>query len=78
MTTVPEIADLVERLAHRLDRGAVSLVLLAEPDPGRGGDGGGLGDAHEFEREVAIGDFAGLRRASVHGGSSEECRLGGE
>ena len=62
--------DLVERLAHRLDRGAVGLVLLAETDPARGGECGGLGDADQFEREVAVGDFAGLRGMSSHERSS--------
>ncbi len=59
--------DLVERAAHGLDRRAVGLVLLAEADPAGGGECRGLGDAHEFEGEVAIGDVAGLWRVDGHG-----------
>ena len=59
--------DGVEGAAHRLHRGAVGLVLLAEADPARGGECGCLGDAHQFECEVAVGDVAGLRRVCVHG-----------
>ena len=53
--------DLVERAPHGLDCGAVGFVLLAEADPARGGECSGLGDAHEFKGEIAIGDVAGLR-----------------
>ena len=46
--------DGVEGLAHGLDGRAVGLVLVAPADPAGGGDGGGLGDADEFERQIAI------------------------
>ena len=59
--------DLVEGLAHGLHGGAVCLILLAETDPAGGGKGSGLGDAHKFEREIAVGDIAGLRGVCVHG-----------
>ena len=59
-------SDLVKSAAHGLDCGAVGFVLLAEADPARGGKCCGLGDAHEFEGKVAIGDVAGLRPV-VHG-----------
>ena len=62
--------DLIEGMAHRLDGGAVGLVLLAETDPARGGERRGLGHAHQFERQVAVGDIAGLRGMSSHERSS--------
>ena len=59
--------DGVERAAHRLDGCAVGLVLLAETDPARGGKRCGLGDAHDLERKIAVGDVAGLGLMSGHG-----------
>ena len=47
--------DRVEDEAHRVDRGLVGGDLVAAADPAGGGQGGGLGDAHELEREVAVG-----------------------
>ena len=69
--------DGVEGAAHGLDGGAVGLVLLAETDPARGGKCRGLGDAHEFEGEVAVGDVAGLRRVCVHGAFLRTGGVGG-
>ena len=77
ITTVPSMATVSNALAHGLDRGAVGLVLLAEADPARGGERRGLGDAHEFQREVAVGDFAGLWRV-VHGTFLRAVGLQGE
>ena len=39
----------VERLAHGVDRGLVGLVLVAAAHQPRRGDGGRLGDAHDFQ-----------------------------
>ena len=45
----------VQREAHRVDGGLVGRLLVAAADPARGGQRGGLGDAHQLEREVAVG-----------------------
>src|SRR5207342_1250723 len=50
--------DGVERAAHRVDGGLVGGLLLAPADPAGRGQGGGLRDAHELEREVAVGHLA--------------------
>ena len=52
--------DAVERLAHRLDRGAVGLVLAAEAHPAGRRQRRRLGHAHQLEREVAVGVVDGL------------------
>ena len=44
-----------EHEAHRVDRGLVGRLLVAHADEPRGGERGGLGHAHELEREVAVG-----------------------
>ena len=58
--------DRVEDVAHRVDRGLVGGDLVAAPDPAGGGERGGLGDADELEREVAVrlGRVAGAAPAS--------------
>ena len=43
-----------EHQAHRVDGGLVGGDLVAEADHARGGQRGGLGRAHELEREVAV------------------------
>jgi len=45
----------LEDHAHGVDRGLVGGLLVAHPDHARGGERGGLGHAHELEREVAVG-----------------------
>ena len=52
--------DAVEGMAHGLHRRAVGFVLVAAAGPLRGRDGGGLGDADEFERQVAVRMLRGL------------------
>ena len=47
--------DRVEHVAHRVDGGAVGGDLVAAADPAGGGQGGGLGDAHQLQRDVAVG-----------------------
>ena len=44
----------VERLAHRVDRGLVGRLLVAAPHQPRGGQRRRLGDAHRFQRQIAI------------------------
>ena len=39
----------------RVDGGLVGGLLVAAADPAGGGERGGLGHAHELEREVAVG-----------------------
>ena len=51
--------QLVERGAHRLDRGGVGGFLVAAPDQLRGGDRRRLGDPHHFEDEDAVEDRGG-------------------
>ena len=46
----------VEFAAHRVDGGLVGGLLVAAAAQARGGDGGALGDAHEFERQNALDD----------------------
>ena len=66
--------DRVQHGVHAVDGGLVGGLLVAAADVARGGQRGRLGDAHELEREVAIGDVArghghehsgGLRGRSV-------------
>ena len=59
--------DGVEEQPHRVDGGLVGRLLVAAPDPARGGERRGLGHAHELEREVAVGLVA---RAHVVGDDS--------
>src|SRR5204862_5192214 len=40
---------------HGFDRGVVVAVLVTSPHPPCGGNGGGLGRAHEFESRIAMG-----------------------
>src|SRR5215210_2814766 len=49
--------DGVEDEPHRVDRGAVGLLLLAAADPAGRGERGGLRDADELEREVPVRGF---------------------
>ena len=49
--------DRVEHVAHAVDRGLVGRLLVAPADQRRGRQGGGLGDADELEREVAVGQL---------------------
>ncbi len=56
--------DRVQHGVHAVDGGLVGGLLVAAADPARGGQRGGLGDAHELEREVAVGT---LRRWHVRG-----------
>ena len=46
--------DGVEGLAHGFNGRTIGFVFLAAADPARGGDGGGFGDADEFEGQIAI------------------------
>ena len=46
--------DGVDHQPHRVDRGLVGGVLVAAPDPAGRERGGGLGYAHELEREVPV------------------------
>ena len=48
-------ADRGDHGSHRLDGGAVGLVLLTPAHPATTRHRGGLGDAHELEGKVAIG-----------------------
>ena len=48
--------QLVERGAHRLDRGGIGGFLVAAADQVRRGDRRGLGDADHFEDEDAVED----------------------
>ena len=54
MTTMPSIGDGVEHVAHAVDRGLVGGLLVAHADEPGAGQRGGLGDADELEREVAV------------------------
>ena len=58
--------DAVEGAAHRLDGGAVGLVLLAQAHPARGAARGGLGDAHQVKRQVAIAGVVGVHAVGAH------------
>ena len=58
ITTVPSIGRDIEGGAHRFDRGLVGGMFVAAADLGGGGDGGGFGDAHRFQRKGAIQRFA--------------------
>ena len=53
----------VEHLAHGVDGRLVGALLVAAADHPRGGERRGLGDAHQLQREVAIGLLA---RRGVH------------
>ena len=44
----------MEHVTHAVNRGLVGGLLVAHADERSRGQGGGLGDAHELEREVAI------------------------
>ena len=57
--------DGVEHRAHRVDRGLVGGQLVAAADPAAGAHGGGLGDADELEREVAIRPAGGAHRPGI-------------
>ena len=65
---MPSIGTACEHEAHRVDGGLVGGLLVAAADQARGGERGGLGDAHELEREVAVG--ATLRHAGGHATSA--------
>ena len=54
MTTTPFMRHGADQLAHRVDRRAVRAVLVAAADPAARRHGGGLGDAHQLEGEVAV------------------------
>ena len=60
----PVEGELVERVAHRLDRGRVGGVLVAATDLLRRGDRRIFGDADHFEHEDAVEDLAGLHIGS--------------
>ena len=49
----------MQHVAHAVDRGLVGGLLVAHADQRGRGQGGRLGDAHELEREVAIGQLTG-------------------
>ena len=57
--------DRVDHPPHQVDRGPVGGVLVAPPDPAGGAHRACLGDAHELEREVAVGN--GRVRNGSHG-----------
>ena len=67
--------DRVEHEAHRVDGGLVGGDLVAAADPAGGGERGGLGDAHELEREVAVGRDGWSADVIGRGGVRE--RVGG-
>jgi hypothetical protein len=50
---------LVERGAHRFDRGRVGRLLVAAADQAGRGDGRGLGHPDHFEDEQAVKDAGG-------------------
>ena len=60
----------VERGAHRLDRGGIGGVIVAAPDPGRGGDRGGLGYPDHFEHEDSVEDRRSGGAGAGHRGDS--------
>ena len=60
--------DRVEDGVHAVDGRLVGGFLVAAADVARGGQRGRLGDAHELEREVAIGDVARWHQHSTPGG----------
>ncbi len=64
----PGELDLVHRPAHRLDRGAVGLVLLAAAHEPRRSKRRRLGDADHLEREELFHQTA-CQRGVVSGGS---------
>ena len=69
--------DLVHRPAHRLDRGAVGLVLLAAAHEARGRERRGLGDPDHLEREELFHrTSAGSRRGERRTGrpARDQCR----
>ncbi len=47
-----------DHVPHRVDRGAVATFLVAASDPPAGRHRRGLGDADQFESEVAVRSFA--------------------
>ena len=51
--------DRVEHVAHTVDGGLVGGLLVAHADEWSRRQRGGLGDADELEREVAIGELTG-------------------
>jgi hypothetical protein len=67
LLTLPDDDDPVhahgaEDEAHGVDGGLVGGLLVAATDPACGGERGRLRDAHELEREVAVGTLRIRRR----------------
>ena len=74
MTTVPEIDTLSKACRMASTAAPSAAFLLPRPGPLRGRDGRGLGDAYEFECEVAVGMLRGFGGPWV---SSSSCPWGG-
>ena len=51
ITTVPSIGSLFSLAPHGIDGGLVGVLLIAATAQARGGDGGALGHAGDFERQ---------------------------
>ena len=51
--------DRLQHVAHAVDGGLVGGLLVAASHQRRGGQRGGLGHAHELQREVAVGALVG-------------------
>ena len=64
----------VEHEAHRVDRGAVGLLLLAPADPAGRGERRRFGDADELEGEVAVGGGAHAPPTLLGRGASADLR----
>ena len=54
-----------EHVSHGVDGGPVGADLVASAHPSGRGQGGGLGDPHEFEREVAIRVLLGVHDPTI-------------
>ena len=63
----------VELAAHGVDRRLVGRLLVAAAAQPRRGDGGALGDAHEFQRQDALDDLARLDRNACDMDVSSPC-----
>jgi hypothetical protein len=64
MTTVPSISAALSAVAHGVDGGLVGGLLVAAAHQRRGGNRGGFGDAHRFQRENAVECLAARHRGS--------------
>jgi hypothetical protein len=55
-----------EQEPHLVDRGLVAAFLVAVACLSAGGHGGGLGDSHQIETDVAVGQWIGRRICLSH------------